>query len=199
MQLHPGVLDGDEDLRGIDDRGRHAHHGVIRVRLKQEQARTLHLSSLAASGKQIAKLRSRLARYFLFSFSLFRLSKIRGKLVRSHWRERRTQRGKGRPRRASHLGRVRNARRAQQSYGTTMTESIGESHLLRALSRLSILEEEIEDSLPARKRELKRLKRRASRRRSSCNNSLIVGSSLDTSLDEPRPRTRYALHLFSLV
>jgi hypothetical protein len=100
------------------------------------------------------------------------------------------------PRRASHLGRVRNARRAQQSYGTTMTESIGESHLLRALSRLSILEEEIEDSLPARKRELKRLKRRASRRRSSCNNSLIVGSSLDASLDEPRPRTRYALHFF---
>jgi hypothetical protein len=101
-----------------------------------------------------------------------------------------------RPRPASHLGRVRNARRAQQSYGTTMTESIGESHLLRALSRLSILEEEIEDSLPARKRELKRLKRRASRRRSSCNNSLIVGSSLDTSLDEPRPRTRYALDFF---
>jgi hypothetical protein len=80
-----------------------------------------------------------------------------------------------------------------------MTESIGENHLLRALSRLSILEEEIEDSLPARKRELKRLKRRASRRRSSCNNSLIVGSSVEVSLDEPRTRTRYAIHFFPLA
>jgi hypothetical protein len=66
---------------------------------------------------------------------------------------------------------------------------------LRALTRLSILEEEIED-LPARKQELKRLKkRRDSRRRSSCNSVLdeSVSGLSDTSLNTSLPRTRCPL------
>jgi hypothetical protein len=116
MQLHPGVLNGDEDLRGIDDRGRHAHHGVIRVRLKQEQARTLH-RSLAASGKQIASdLAIPFGPLFLFSFSLFRLAKIRGELALSTIQigGKAERNAAKRKLTGTHLSVVRSARREQQ-------------------------------------------------------------------------------------